>query len=102
MNFNPGSRWESAVCKAQIVIVRPPAHTGRLQCGGHDLLPAGAERTAALTLSPDYAGGVLVGKRYVDPASGVEVLVSRTGDGSLSFDGRPLLLKEAKSLPSSD
>ena len=43
-----------------------------------------------------------MGKRYVDEETGIEALVSKAGDGSLSIDGRVLNLKEAKALPSSD
>ncbi len=53
-------------------------------------------------VSPDFAGGVTIGKRYVDEDSGLEVLGAKAGKGSLAFDGKPLALKGAKPLPASD
>jgi hypothetical protein len=46
--------------------------------------------------------GTQAGKRYVDAQSEIELLCVKPGDGSLSLDDRPALLKEAKRLPSSD
>ena len=48
------------------------------------------------------AGGTSVGKRYFSDAIGIEVLGSKAGKGSLSANGVPLALKEAKALPASD
>ena len=41
-------------------------------------------------------------KRFADAESGIEVLATKGGAGSLSLDGQPLALKDAKPLPSSD
>jgi hypothetical protein len=38
----------------------------------------------------------------VDVETGLEALCSKPGAGSLSLDGRPLTMKEAKKLPASD
>jgi hypothetical protein len=102
MELKPGSRWRSPVCKAEVVVVRPPKQPGVLQCGGHDMLPVGQEPAGDLALSAEHSGGVHMGKRYFDEVSGIEVLASKAGLGSLAIDGRPLVLKEAKALPSSD
>jgi len=102
MELKPGSRWKSAVCDAEFVVVRPPSAAGSLECGGQPLVPHGAERPAGGAVSSDYAGGSVLGKRYTDPESGLTVLCSKPGAGSLSLDGRPLVLQEAKKLPASD
>jgi len=102
MDLKPGSRWQSAVCNTEIVVVRPPKAAGELQCGGKAVLPLGAAPKAGAEPAPEFAAGTLVGKRYVDTESGVEVLGSKAGTGSLAFDGRALQLKEAKPLPASD
>ena len=44
----------------------------------------------------------LVGKRYADEELGIELLCTRAGEGSLSVGDRPLPVKGAKPLPSSD
>jgi hypothetical protein len=101
MELKPGSRWKSAVCTAEMVVVRPPATAGELQCGGVAVVALN-ETTMGGNLHPDYAGGVLIGKRYVDTGTGIEVLGAKAGKGALSFDGRLMTLKEAKPLPASD
>jgi hypothetical protein len=61
-----------------------------------------AERPAGGTVDPAHSGGTQMGKRFADPDSGIEVLATKGGAGSLSLDGQPLALKDAKPLPSSD
>lgn len=73
-----------------------------LQCGGQNMTPLGEPSPAGLTLSPEHANGTHVGKRYADAESGLEALGSKAGQGSLSVDGRKLVLKTAKPLPASD
>lgn len=102
MEIKPGSRWKSAVCNAQIVVVRPPKFAGELQCGGVAVVDLNNATGGSGDVHPDHAGGVLIGKRYSDADSGIEVLGAKAGDGSLAFDGRPLQLKDAKPLPASD
>lgn len=99
--LKPGSRWKSVACSTEIVIVRPPSAEGVLLCGGAEMVPLGTE-AAALPLDPSASGGVAIGKRYIDEPSGLEVLGTKAGAGSLFFDGRPLQMKEAKPLPASD
>lgn len=102
MDIKPGSRWKSAVCDAQMVVVRPPKQAGELQCGGAAVLDLADTAAPTGEVHPDHAGGVLIGKRYTDAESGIEVLGAKAGKGSLAFDGRPLQLKDAKPLPASD
>lgn len=102
MDLKPGSRWRSSVCPGEVVIVRPPSSPVTLECGGHPMTAFNGERPEGLSAKPDHAAGVQMGKRYFDEETGLEALVSKTGEGSLSVDGRPLKMKEAKALPSSD
>lgn len=102
MDLKPGSRWKSAVCSSEVVVVRPPKGRAVLECGGKAMRPLADEAIADGAPAPDHAGGTAVGKRYVDETSGVEVLGSKAGAGSLAIDGRPLRPKEAKPLPASD
>jgi hypothetical protein len=102
MELKPGSRWKSAVCTGEIVVVRPPKTGGTLECGGHPVVPFNGEKPAGLSAAEGKAEGLPMGKRYVDEESGMEALISKAGQGSLSLDGRALKLKDAKALPSSD
>lgn len=102
MDLKPGSRWKSSVCSAEVVIVRPASGAMTLECGGHPMVTAAEAVATGLALSPGHAEGTRVGKRYQDQASGLEVLGTKAGEGSLSIDGRPLAPKDAKPLPASD
>lgn len=102
MDLKPGSRWKSAVCAAEVVVVRPPSAAVSLECGGAPMLAAGTERPEGGSVAEAHAAGSLLGKRYIDADTGLEALCAKAGAGSLSVDGRPLVVKDAKKLPSSD
>jgi len=99
--YKPGSRWMSAVCGGEFVVVRPPAGPGELTCGELALRAHGSGEAAAGTAMEGHEG-TMAGKRYADPESGVEVLCTKPGKGALGFAGRPLHRKDAKPLPASD
>ena len=102
MDLKPGSRWKSAVCATEVVVVRPPSAAVVLSCGGTPMLAATAERPAGGAVDPAHAAASVMGKRYVDADTGLEALCAKPGEGSLSVDGRPLVVRDAKKLPSSD
>jgi hypothetical protein len=102
MDLKPGSRWRSSVCDTEVVVVKPPKGEARLECGGHPMVPMAQAKPEGLSLSPDHAQGSQVGKRYIDEESGAELLCSKAGAGSLALNGRPVAIKDAKKLPSSD
>lgn len=102
MEFKPGSRWRSAVCDTELVVVRPPTLAVRLECGGHAVIPHAQARPNGLALSTDHADGTAAGKRFLHADSGLELLCTKAGAGSLSIDGVPIEVKEGKKLPASD
>ena len=70
-------------------------------CGGVEVVDAAADRPGGG--HADASGdGTLVGKRYADEDSGIEVLCAKPGPGTLAADGREVPIKGAKPLPSSD
>jgi hypothetical protein len=97
-----GMRFKSAVCPAEGVVVRAAQEAGDLTCGGVPVAATGEQAAAAAPLPEAREGAALLGKRYVDEASGLEVLCTKNGFGELAFAGRLLTLKQAKSLPASD
>ncbi len=99
--IKPGSRWKSRVCTAEAVLVRPPKCEGLPQCGGVDMVPNGEDAQPAEIVA-GLEGGCTVGKRYRSEATGVEMLCTKAGTGSLGFGGEALDPVEAKKLPSSD
>ena len=76
-SLKAGSRLKSAVCDAEVMVVRAAEGDFRLCCGG-------AEMIALAT------------------AQRFEFLCTKGGKGTLSLDGEVLTVKQAKALPSSD
>jgi len=100
VELKPGSRWRSAVCDVEVMVIRSPQGAVALECGGLPVVVPSASRAAA---APQPGGaGTQIGKRYVDAACGIELLCVKSGPSSLSIDGRMLAVKDAKPLPSSD
>ena len=102
VELKPGSKVRSAVCSTEVVVVKAPSALVELECGGAPMVPATAEAPSAAAVDPARAEGTLLGKRYADEASGLELLCTKGGEGSLSVGGAILPLKDAKPLPSSD
>jgi len=100
MELKPGARLRSTACTTEVVVVRGAAV--ELSCGGHPMVVLDVDVPADATPDPAHVTGTRLGKRYADAESGLEVLCTRPGDGSLSLGGTPLELNEAKPLPSSD
>ena len=102
MKLSVGSRVRSQVCSSQSVVVRCGTGDYALTCGGHELVPMDAPVDSDLVLRQKTETGNLVGKRYVNAAGDLEVLITAAGEGALAVAGEPLGLKETKPLPSSD
>lgn len=96
--MKPGTKLKSAVCDTEVMVIR--ASDGAIECGGAPM--AGNKPEALGPISPKYAGGTLMGKRYVDADGKFELLCVKPGKGSLSVNGVALTAKDAKPLPSSD
>ncbi len=96
--MKPGTRLKSAACDTEVMIIRCGA--GSIECGGAAMGEAKPAEVASL--SPDYSGGTLMGKRYVDADGAFELLCVKPGKGSLAVDGTALTTKDAKPLPASD
>ena len=103
MKLRAGTRLRSAISQTEVVVVLAPVGQGSLTCGGYPMVPLDSEAAPPAAVPRDDATGtVLIGKRYTDTAAGIEVLVTRGGEGSLAFDGKALELRGSKALPSSD
>ena len=100
-DLKPGSRWKSGVCGGEFVVVRPPSGEGELTCGGVPLRPQTSAEPLSDAAEPE-GEGTMAGKRYAEAESGVELLCTKPGTGTLAFAGRPLARKDAKPLPASD
>ena len=100
MQLKSGLRLQSVTCDSQVIVVRGSGEVD-LRCGGQPMVPAG---TAGDRVAPadGHTGGTLMGKRYGDDESGIEILCTKPGAGSLSLGDTTLPEKGAKALPSSD
>ncbi len=101
MKLRVGEALASAVDTTQIIVTKAPAGEVELTCGGVAMIAKGSQ-APEVTADPAHLGGTLLGKRYVDAADSIEVLVSKAGDGSLAVNGELLTQAGAKALPSSD
>jgi hypothetical protein len=94
-------RLKSTVSSTEVIIVRPPPGPVQLTCGGSAMIDLNdAADEAGSGAAPE--GETLLGKRYHDEQSGLELLCTKGGSGQLACDGRPLEFKQAAALPSSD
>ena len=96
--MKPGTRLKSAACDTEVMVIR--SADGSIQCGGAAMAEARPAEPAPLDEA--FAGGTLMGKRYVDAAGQYELLCVKPGKGSLAVDGVALATKDAKPLPASD
>lgn len=90
------------VCDTQVIVVKAPTRDVVLQCGGHAMVPVGAEAPAGLALDPAFAQPTPIGKRFADDETGLELLATKGGAGTLARDGVTIPVKDAKPLPASD
>ena len=102
IEVQPGKRYRSAVCDAEVVVVKAPGGAVDLRAGGHPVVALDDERPAGRSAQPGFEGELLVGKRYTDEDGTIEVLCSKAGASALSIGDTLLARKDAKPLPSSD
>jgi hypothetical protein len=102
MSLATGARLRSSVCTTEVVVVRASNGEVELRCGGLPMVAvySPAERTEEPRSG--FEDGTLLGKRYVHDASGLELLCTKAGPGSLSVGDEILTTQMAKPLPSSD
>lgn len=97
----PGSRFRSAVCECEVIVVRGSGEFD-LRCGGAAMVAKAEAGDIVGELDPGFAGGTTLGKRFVVPDAGLELLCVKSGAGTLALGTTAFDLKEAKPLPSSD
>jgi hypothetical protein len=98
-----GSTLASTVDDTTVVVVRWSAGDVEVTCGGAPMVDLSRRaETPRGALDPDHASGTFLGKRYRTEDNSVELLCTKTGEGSLAVAGVPLAGKSAKPLPASD
>lgn len=91
-----GKRLFSTSSSVEVIVVT--GASVELACGGAPFTDVRPDAAAHTATGPELA----MGKRYVDTESGLLVMVTRSGAGPLTADGRELVQREAAALPSSD
>lgn len=102
MELKPGTKLRSTVCTTEVVVIRAPSDPVKLTCGGAPMVLSAEAGDPTGSPAEGFAGGTLLGKRYADEETGIELLCSKPGDGSLAVNGSVLDVKGAKPLPASD
>ena len=54
--IKPGSRWKSAVCSTEVIVVKAPADAVTLECGGHPMVAAG-QSNSDIIVDPAHGQG---------------------------------------------
>jgi hypothetical protein len=98
-DLTPGKRLRSTVSGTEIIVVRPAASPAELSCGGQ---PMTTNLAAGVAASASGENDTVLGKRYVDTDTALEVLCTKAGPGVLTVDGRALTIKAPTALPASD
>jgi hypothetical protein len=102
MVLTPGARLRSSVCATEVVVVKGTPSEVDLRCGGFPMVPIDSTPDTSGSPAVGYAGGTELGKRYSHDGSGLELLCTKPGEGSISVGDQVLTTKQAKPLPSSD
>lgn len=104
MKLTPGTRLRGPACTTEVVVVRAPQEEVELTCCSVPMVDReqGGNGSATAEATPTPGAEVLMGKRYSDASSGLEVLCTTAGPGPLAVDGRELGVNAPKPLPSSD
>lgn len=99
-----GTKLGSLASPVEVIVVRPPAQAAVIACCGVPMTATAGVGPSGKANSEtgNEAEAVVLGKRYSDEGSGLELLCTRPGQGPLTYDGRPLLVKGSKPLPASD
>jgi hypothetical protein len=102
IEVKPGTRLRSVVCTTEVVVVRAAGEAVDLRCGGHALVRSNEPVPADVEVDAGFAGGTMLGKRYIDAETTLELLCTKAGAGSLSIGEVRMQLSGAKPLPASD
>ncbi len=92
------------MCSTKVIVLRKPTDDAAvLNCGGFPMIDASLDAPQqAQPADQALLGGTVMGKRYSEAESGIQVLCVAAGDGTLAINGHPLETEVVKQLPSSD
>jgi hypothetical protein len=99
-----GQQMRSVVCSGKVIVLRAPKDQAAvLSCGGLPMVDAASDAPQLVQpADPALLAGSVMGKRYTEPESGIQLLCVTAGEGTLAVNGHALEIEAAKQLPSSD
>jgi len=100
--YSAGQRLRSAVSSVEAIIVRVPAGDVTITCAGAPMLGPDEAADGSYPPADPAQRHTLLGKRYLDADSDLEMLCVAAGPGEIAVDGRALTIKTAQPLPASD
>ncbi|SHM67099.1 hypothetical protein [Cryptosporangium aurantiacum] len=100
--YSVGQRLRSAVSSVEAIVVRVPNGDVTITCAGEPMLGPDDKADPAAAPAHPAQRHTLLGKRYQDEASNLEMLCVAAGAGEIAVDGRTLTIKTAQPLPASD
>jgi hypothetical protein len=100
VELRAGARLRSVVSATEVIVVKPPSVPVELRCGGALMVGVADQHPAVGELVDD--GETLAGKRYEHEETGLLVLCTKAGGGSLSIGDRRLPIQVTRALPPSD
>lgn len=102
LTIKPGTRLFSVVCATELIVVKAGDHDVDVTIGGAEPVTVAGDRSTGGDVAAGHGGGTAIGKRYVDSAGTIELLVTKPGEGVPAVGGELLTIKDAKPLPASD
>jgi len=101
VHLQVGQALRSVTDTTAVIVIRAPSADVELTCGGFAMVDAKSDAPEQ-PANPDQGTGALLGKRYEDAGGTLELLCTKGGTSSLTFDGVALAIRSAKPLPASD
>jgi hypothetical protein len=102
MPLKVGSKLRSAVDSTEAIVVSAPKEDIEVTCGGVPMVGPDGEVPTGGSIAPGADAGTQLGKRYASDDLGLELLVTKAGQGTLAANGTELPIKAPKALPASD
>jgi len=86
-----GMTLTSAVGTTSVLVLQLGGATQMPSAGGRPMVPGRPTRCSLRARRDRWPAATVAGRRYVDLPTGLIVLCTRSGPGSLSYEGRPMV-----------
>jgi hypothetical protein len=94
-----GMTLTSAAGTTSVLVLRQGVASHPPALGRKAMVPGRPMACGSIARRPRWFAGPVAGRRYVDLPTGLIVLCTRSGRGTLSYDGRPMLVVHTTPAP---